>query len=262
MTDRPHVLVVAGSDSSGGAGIARDVATVSHFGVRTSLAITAVTAQTHGAVVAVEAMPASLVAAQMRTALAADPIAAIKIGMLATVEIVDAVADVLAGCEAIPVVLDPVLASSSGARLLQDAGIERLRQGLLPVSSLITPNMPELAILSDADAMSADIGIVGQVARLFEMGAASVLVKGGHADGPQSIDTLYARGKPPRRFASPRRKVSLRGTGCMLSSAIATHLALGHDIHAAVARAKAFMGEQFTAEDVLPRQCHMPVQKS
>lgn len=247
MRSPPHVLVVAGSDSSGGAGIAPDIATLSEFGVRASLAITAVTAQTHRAVVAVETMPAALVAAQMRAALDANPIAAIKIGMLATVEIVEAVADTLAGYEAIPVVLDPVLASTSGAQLLSDAGIECLRQRLPPASSLITPNIPELAILTDADAACSDIEIVAQVARLFDRGWASVLVKGGHAEGPQSIDTLYAKGEPPRRFASPRRNIALRGTGCMLSSAIAAHLAFEHDIPAAVSGAKAFMDKKFDA---------------
>ena len=248
MNTHPHVLIVAGSDSSGGAGIARDIVVMSRFGVRASLALTAVTVQTHAAVVAVETMPAALVGAQMRAALDANPIAAIKIGMLATVDIVEVVADILAGHGAIPTVLDPVLASTSGARLLSDTGIERLRQGLLPVSSLVTPNVPELGILSDAGTACSDIEIVDQVARLFNRGAASVLVKGGHAEGPQSIDTLYVRGKPPRHFASPRRNVSLRGTGCMLSSAIAAHLAFGHDIQAAVSRAKAFVGENFDAE--------------
>ena len=121
MKDRPHVLVVAGSDSSGGAGIARDVAVLSHFDVEASLAITAVTAQTHDTVVAVEVMPASLVAAQMRAALTAGRIVAIKIGMLATAEIVEAVADVLTAHPGIPFILDPVIASTSGTSLLPTA---------------------------------------------------------------------------------------------------------------------------------------------
>jgi len=252
MRSSPHVLVVAGSDSSGGAGIARDIATLSHFGVRASLAITAVTAQTHTAVIAAETMPPALVAAQMRAALDANPIAAIKIGMLATVEIVEAVADMLAGYDTIPVVLDPVLASTSGTRLLSDAGIDCLRKRLLPAASLVTPNIPELGILSDADTTRSHIEIADQVARLFDNGSASVLVKGGHAEGPQSIDTLYSKGEPRRRFASPRRNVALRGTGCMLSSAIAAHLAFGHAIRAAVSQAKTFMDERFDAEALTP----------
>lgn len=248
MRSPPAVLVVAGSDSSGGAGIARDIATLSHFGVRPSLAVTAVTVQTPGAVVAVEVMPAALVAAQIRAALETNPIAAIKIGVLATMEIVEAVADILAGYEAIPVVLDPVLVSTSGARLLSDAGVDCLRKRLLPVSSLITPNTTELGTLSDADTAHSDIGIADQADRLLHQGAANVLVKGGHAEGRQSIDTLYAIGEPPRHFASPRRNVSLRGTGCMLSSAIAAHLALGHDVQLAVSKAKIFLDQKFDAE--------------
>jgi hydroxymethylpyrimidine/phosphomethylpyrimidine kinase len=248
MRSLPHVLVVAGSDSSGGAGLARDIATLSHFGVRASLALTAVTAQTHAAVIAVEAMPAALVAAQMRAALDANPIAVIKIGMLATAEIVAAVAGALAEYETIPVVLDPVIASTSGARLLSDAGIESLRRRLLRVSSLVTPNLPELGILTGAGTARSDIEIAGQVAWLLDKGPAKVLVKGGHAGGPRSIDTLFASREPQRHFASLRRDASLRGTGCMLSSAIAAHLALGYEIQAAVIRAKAFVDEKFDAE--------------
>lgn len=250
MTVPPHVLVIAGSDSSGGAGIARDIAALSHFGVRASLALTAVTAQTHTAVVAVEAMPADLVAAQMRAALAADPIAAIKIGMLATEEIVEAVASVLAAHAGIPVILDPVIASTSGARLLSDAGIECLRRRLLQASFLVTPNVPELGILTHSAPACPDATMADQATRLLEMGPAGVLVKGGHAAGPQSIDTLHAEGEAPRHFASPRRKVALRGTGCMLSSAIAAHLAFGRDIRVAVTRAKAFVDEMLDKEGV------------
>ena len=248
MRSQPHVLIVAGSDSSGGVGIARDVATVSHFGVRASLAITAVTAQMHDAVIAVEVMPASVVAAQIRAALAANPIAAIKIGMLSTAEVVQAVADVLAGHKAIPVILDPVLASSSGARLLSDVGVECLRRTLLSRATLLTPNLPELGVLAGgATARSvADIG--AQAIRLLDHGSSKVLVKGGHARSPQSIDTLYSKGASPRQFASTRHGVALRGTGCMLSSAVAAHLALGHGMVAAISHAKAFMGEAFDAK--------------
>jgi len=262
MNAHPHVLVVAGSDSSGGAGIARDIAVTAHFGVRASLVVTAVTAQTHAATMAVQPMSPSLVAAQMRTALDANPVAAIKIGMLATAEIVEAVADVLAGHEAIPVVLDPVLASTSGARLLSDAGIDCLRQRLLPVSMLITPNIPELGILTDDDIARSDRKIADQVARLFDKGSAAVLVKGGHAGGLQSIDTLYTRGSPPQQFASPRRNVLLRGTGCMLSSAIAAHLALGHEIQMAISRAKVFMDEKFDEVGVQLSNLELESEKS
>ena len=243
----PKMLIVAGSDSSGGAGIARDVATATRFGVGAALAVTAITAQTHAAVAAVEPVPASLVAAQMRAALAADPIAAIKIGMVATAETVQAIVDVLAENAAVPVVLDPVLASTSGTRLLSDSGFERLRQALLPASFLITPNLPELGILSGCEAAHTDGEIARQAAQLLDMGCPNVLVKGGHAEGTLSLDTLYASGAPPRHFASRRRNATLRGTGCMLSSAIAAQLALGHDILGALSAAKAFLDEKFVS---------------
>lgn len=241
------MLIVAGSDSSGGAGIARDVATATRFGVDAALAVTAITAQTHAAVTAVEAVPPSMVAAQMRAALAAGPIGAVKVGMLATAETVQAVVDVLAEIPAAPVVVDPVLASSSGGRLLSEPGIERLKHALLPASLLITPNLPELAILAGGDVARSDGEIARQAARLLDMGCPNVLVKGGHAEGMLSIDTLFAPGKPPRRFASQRRDAALRGTGCMLSSAIAAHLALGHDFAAALSAAKVFLDEMFAA---------------
>jgi hydroxymethylpyrimidine/phosphomethylpyrimidine kinase len=251
MKSLPHVLVIAGSDSSGGAGIARDIATLSRLGARASLAITAVTAQTHAEVSAVEVQPASLVAAQMRAALAAEPVAAIKIGMLANAGIVEAVAEVLVGHETVPVVLDPVIASSSGTRLLSDAGIASLLARLLPFAALITPNLPELAILAGRGVARSDADAARQAFRLLDAGARSVLVKGGHASGEEAIDTLYHAQEPPRRFSSRRRPQALRGTGCIMSSAIAAHLALGHDVGAAVSTAKAYIDERFDAEGSL-----------
>lgn len=248
MTSVPHVLVIAGSDSSGGAGIARDIATLSRLGVRASLAITAVTAQTHAEVSAVEVMPASLVVAQMRAALAAEPVATIKIGMLANAGIVEAVAEVLAARETVPVVLDPVIASTSGTRLLSDAGITSLLARLLPFSAVVTPNLPELAILAGDGMARTDAEAADRAFRLIEAGARSVLVKGGHASCDESIDTLYQAHEPPRRFASRRRPLTLRGTGCMLSSAIAAHLASGQDVGAAVSGAKMYIDERFDAE--------------
>ena len=248
MMARARVLVVAGSDSSGGAGIARDVATLTCFRVGGSLAITAITAQTHAAVIAIESAAPQLVAAQMRAALEADPIGAIKIGMLATAETVLAVSDVLAENASIPVMLDPVLASSSGRQLLSDPGVEALRQQLLGKATLVTPNLPELAILTGHHAARSDGEIMDQAAQLLDMGCSAVLVKGGHGEGAQSTDTLLRQGERPERFASLRRSGTLRGTGCMLSSAIAANFAMGHDLLASIAAAKTFIDAMFDAE--------------
>jgi hydroxymethylpyrimidine/phosphomethylpyrimidine kinase len=239
------VLVVAGSDSSGGAGIARDVAAVAHFGVAASLAVTALTVQTHVAVTAIESVVAGLIADQMRAALTADRIAAVKIGMVSTAEAVDAIANVLADHPEIPVVLDPVLASTSGTLLTSELGIERLKQRLMPASALITPNLPELAILSEGEVAQTDDEIARQAALLLKAGCRDVLVKGGHGSGIHSIDTLYTCHQPPRHFASTRSSARLRGTGCMLSAAIAACLANGHDVVTAISFAKAYIDERF-----------------
>jgi hydroxymethylpyrimidine/phosphomethylpyrimidine kinase len=250
MTRGPHVLIVAGSDSSGGAGVARDIAALTRFGVRASLAVTAVTAQTHAAVSRIDVMPASLVVAQMRSALAAEPVAAVKVGMLANEEIVKAVADLLARHDTMPVVLDPVVASTSGVRLLSEAGIECLLARLLPITALVTPNLPELGILTGSCTARSETELARQVLRLRSGGKSSVLVKGGHAHGDKAIDTLHAAGKPPVRFVSRRRRSAMRGTGCMLSSAIAAHLALGGDMLSAISAAKAYVDDMFDAQEV------------
>lgn len=244
MSSPPHMLVVAGSDSSGGAGIARDIATASHFGVRASLAVTAITVQTHLTVHMQQPIAASLVASQMRAAIAANPVAAIKIGMMPTAETVQTIAEVLAANPTLPAVLDPVIASSSGTRLMSDQALECLQQRHLSGCALITPNLPELAILTGQAIARTEAEIARQARILLEMGYRNVLVKGGHAAGPQSVDTVFSEG-PPVHFASHRRSSSLRGTGCMLSSAIAANLALGRELAASIAAAKAFIDAAF-----------------
>lgn len=233
-----HVLVVAGSDSSGGAGVARDIETVAAFGLRACLAITAVTVQTHRVVERVEQMPADLIAAQMRAAFAANPITAVKIGMLGNADAIVAVASVLASRLPLPVVLDPVLASTSGRALLAMDAIEVLKRRLMPLCTLVTPNLPELALLSGKPAVADEAGIIDQAGPLFEGGVPALLAKGGHAEGDRSVDLLLRAGAKPLSFEAPRLDVHMRGTGCMLASAIACGLGLGDDLPTAVARAK------------------------
>ncbi|MCG7505477.1 hydroxymethylpyrimidine/phosphomethylpyrimidine kinase [Mesorhizobium retamae] len=237
MPDR-QVLIVAGSDSSGGAGIARDVETVAAFGLRACLAVTAVTVQTHDAVERVEQMPADLIAAQMRAAFASNAIAAVKIGMLGTSDAINAVASVLASRLPLPVVLDPVLASTSGRALLAMDAVEVLKRRLMPLCTLVTPNLPELALLSGKPAAVDEAGIIDQAGPLLEGGAPALLVKGGHAEGDRSVDLFLRIGAKPSRFEAPRLDARLRGTGCMLASATAAGLALGGDLEAAIGKAK------------------------
>ncbi|WP_428427486.1 hydroxymethylpyrimidine/phosphomethylpyrimidine kinase [Pararhizobium sp.] len=240
MNPKPHVLVVAGSDSSGGAGIVRDIETLAAFGVKASVAITAVTVQTHKGVEHIDAVAPDRVAQQMRAALSANPIAAIKIGMLATAETIAAVAQVLADHPGIPVVLDPVLVSTSGRALLSLNATDILRD-LFRMCTLVTPNLPELSVLAASPVSTSSASAADQARSLLQSGAKAVLVKGGHADGVDAIDLLIQQGQADQPFASPRLSVTMRGTGCMLASAIAARLAFGDPLAAAIAQAKAFV---------------------
>lgn len=233
---KPHVLIVAGSDSSGGAGIVRDIETLAAFGVKASVAITAATVQTHADVRHIETVAPDIVAAQMRASLAANAVAAIKIGMLATSETVSAVSEVLADHPDIPVVLDPVLVSTSGGTLLSPDAKPHLLD-LFRQCALVTPNLPELSWLVARPSDEVNL----QAGDLIRTGVRALLVKGGHGTGEQSIDVLFRPDHPLAPFASPRLAGSMRGTGCMLASAIAARLAHGDDLPAAILTAKAFV---------------------
>ncbi|MER8974997.1 hydroxymethylpyrimidine/phosphomethylpyrimidine kinase [Mesorhizobium sp. M0800] len=240
----PHVLVVGGSDSSGGAGIARDIETISSIGVRTCLAVTALTVQTHDAVMEIHPSQPDLVADQMCAALQANKVAAIKIGMLATAEIVVAIAGVLRENPQVPAVLDPVLASSSGRGLLEAGAIAAMRRDLMPLCCLVTPNLFELALLVGSERAVDEDGVVWQGQELLAAGARALLIKGGHASGPQSTDILLRPDHEPVRFDTPRLAASMRGTGCMLASSIAAHLAKAQSIEYAVRQGKLFVLEK------------------
>lgn len=217
-----HVaLTIAGSDSGGGAGIQADLKTFLSLGVYGASALTAITAQNTRGVSAVHPVPIDVVKAQVQAVLTDLPPAAIKIGMLATAELVMAVVEALADYPG-PVVLDPVMVATSGDVLLAPDAVGALRDVLAPRCALLTPNLPELAVLG-GDAFLARATL-------------PVLVKGGHGEGPEVIDTLYVPGEAPRTWRHPR--VSTRnthGTGCTLSAAIAARLALGDPLDAAVA---------------------------
>ncbi len=242
-----HVLVIAGSDSSGGAGVARDVETLAAFGVKSCLAITAVTVQTHDTVKSVDLCAPDLVEAQIRAAFSANSVAAIKIGMLGSCETVKRVAAVLREQAPLPVVLDPVLASSSGRALLAEDAIETMRESLMPLCSLVTPNLPELAILTGEEETASAADLHSQAGHLLGGGVQALLVKGGHAEGARAVDTLFQAGEPPLRFEGPRLPGTMRGTGCMLASAIAAGLARGDGLEASVRAAKTHLSERWLA---------------
>jgi len=241
MAMTPHVLIVAGSDSSGGAGIARDIETVAAFGLRSCLAVTAVTVQTHAAVEHIEHMPPQLIAAQMRATFAANPVAAVKIGMLGTAAAIEAVGSILADNRQVPVILDPVLASTSGRLLLEEDAIGTLHRDLMPVCRLVTPNLVELATLTQSILASDEEAAWQQGKQLSNTVGTTVLVKGGHAQGSQAVDLLLPPDGPAIRFESARLHHGMRGTGCMLSSAIAASLALGASLEDSVRSAKQYV---------------------
>jgi hydroxymethylpyrimidine/phosphomethylpyrimidine kinase len=241
MNRRPVVLVIAGSDSSGGAGLIRDVQVLSDLGVDSLCAITAVTAQSDSPVHAVHLIPAELVRAQINAALATRPVDAIKIGMLGNRAIVEAVAQCLPARTAIPIVLDPVLVSSSGAALLDADGRQAMRLELFPRVSLITPNLPEAAAFLDGMIAVDESTQERQARRLRAFGAEAVLIKGGHGAGAEAVDLLVTATDPVRRMACARLDVTCRGTGCALSSAIAAGLASRLSLGAACVRAKDYV---------------------
>ncbi|QND60554.1 hydroxymethylpyrimidine/phosphomethylpyrimidine kinase [Mesorhizobium huakuii] len=241
LRQEPYVLVVGGSDSSGGAGIARDIETISSIGVRTCLAVTALTVQTHDAVMDISHSQPDLVVDQMRAALQANKVAAIKIGMLATAEIVVAVAAVLRENPQMPAVLDPVLASTSGGALLEAGAIAAMKRNLMPHCRLVTPNLIELALLVGTELCVDEDGAVRQGQELLVADAQAILIKGGHGSGPRSTDILLRCNHEPVRFDPPRLATSMRGTGCMLASAIAAHLAKASPLEDSVRKGKRFV---------------------
>jgi len=231
------VLVIAGCDSSGGAGLTRDVCTLTRLDARALPVVTAVTAQSDARLEAVHVVPAALVRAQMAAAFATCHIDAIKIGMLATSATVRAVAASLPEAGP-PVVLDPVLASSSGGELLDRDGRAALCAMLLPRATLLTPNIPEAAALLGTRSARDEGERVHQAAALLALGARAVLLKGGHADELEAADLLLIANAAPQWLRAPRSPAVRRGTGCALSAAIAAGLAAGLPLAAACEQAK------------------------
>jgi hydroxymethylpyrimidine/phosphomethylpyrimidine kinase len=244
-------LTIAGSDSSGGAGIQADLKTFSALGVYGASAITALTAQNTQGVEAVLVVPPDFVARQIRVVARDLKVAAVKIGMLATSEVIEAVAEGLKSLAGVPVVLDPVMVAASGDPLLDDDAIETLRALLVPSASLITPNLAEAAKLLGSAEAKDEREMSAQAVALRRLGAQAVLVKGGHAEGPEAVDILLdADGE--LRLAAPRVTTpNTHGTGCTLSSAIAAELAKGASLREAVTAAKAYVTASIAAADEL-----------
>jgi hydroxymethylpyrimidine/phosphomethylpyrimidine kinase len=244
-------LTIAGSDSGGGAGIQADIKTFSALGVYGASVITALTAQNTMRVEAVHVVPPDFVLAQMRAVAADLRVDAIKIGMLATAPVIEAVAEGLKDYQGVPVVLDPVMIAASGDPLLDPEAVDALRTVLIPLATLITPNLAEAAALLASSPARNEYEMAMQAWQLRDAGAKAVLVKGGHGEGATSIDILFA-GVEPERLEAPRCDTrNTHGTGCTLSAAIAAELAKGAMLPDAVASAKDYVTAAIFAADSL-----------
>lgn len=238
----PSVLTIAGSDSSAGAGIQADLKTFAALGVYGSCAITAITAQNTRGVTAVLEMPPDIVAAQIDAVAADIRPDAIKTGMLASAPIIEVVVAKVREHGLPNLVVDPVMVAKSGDRLLRDDAVTVLRDLLLPLAAVVTPNLPEAEVLagfaidSDEDVRRAAKEIVG-------LGARAVVVKGGHREAAEAVDVLYD-GITFRDYSAPRiDTTSTHGTGCTFASAIAAYLARGEPLAEAVGQAKEYLTE-------------------
>ena len=229
----PIALTIAGSDSGGGAGIQADLKTFHAFGVFGTSALTAVTVQNTRGVSGVHPIPVDVVQAQIAAVAEDLRPAALKTGMLATAELVRAVAESIREHRLANLVVDPVMAATSGDRLLASHAERAIVADLLPLAALVTPNLPEAAILV-GQPVDDEEGMRRAARRLVEMGAAAALVKGGHLGGEELVDVLYD-GRGWRAWRRPRLDTrNTHGTGCTLSAAVAAGLAHGRPLAQAV----------------------------
>lgn len=246
----PVALTIAGSDSGGGAGIQADLKTFSALGVFGCSAVTAVTAQNTRGVQAVETLSPAIVAAQIDAVLADIRVDAIKIGMVSAVPVIRAVAERLRA-HGRRAVVDPVMVATSGDRLLAEDALAALREELLPLALVATPNLPEAALLLGEPMAEGETAMRAQGAAIRAFGADAVLVKGGHAAGRDAVDVLV-REDGSRRFALPRLETANdHGTGCTLAAAVAALLARGEELDAAVEGAKRYLQSAIAASPTL-----------
>ncbi|MFB9145278.1 bifunctional hydroxymethylpyrimidine kinase/phosphomethylpyrimidine kinase [Halomonas alkalicola] len=243
----PNVLTIAGSDPSGGAGIQADLKTFSALGAYGTSVITALTAQNTQGVSGVHPVPAEFIAAQLETLLDDVRIDAVKIGMVASRAVAEVIRAALTRRRPRWVVLDPVMVAKSGDILVDDAGIRAVREVLVPLADLVTPNLPEAAVLLDAPVPGDRDGMLALAPALRALGAGATLLKGGHLAGEECPDLLITDEATHWIEGARVDTANLHGTGCTLSSAIAARLALGEALPAAVAGAKQWLGAALAA---------------
>jgi hydroxymethylpyrimidine/phosphomethylpyrimidine kinase len=247
----PIAVTIAGSDSGGGAGVQADLKTFSALGVYGASVIAALTAQNTKGVTAIHQVPPAFLAAQMDAVFSDLAVGAVKIGMLGNVAAILAVAAGLERHNQTNVVLDPVMAATSGHRLLAADAIDALRTELLPRARVITPNLPEAAALLDAPQAADENEMLAQADRLIALGANAVLMKGGHAGGPESTDLLVTATASIRIIGARVATRNTHGTGCTLSAAIAAGLARARGLTEAVRDAKEYVNAAIGAADRL-----------
>lgn len=243
-------LTIAGSDSGGGAGIQADLKTFSALGVFGTSVITAITAQNTLGVRAVEDISPEMVGHQIDAIFDDIAVGATKIGMVSRVATIAVIAERLSR-HAVRPVLDPVMVATSGDRLLAADAVGALREQLLPLAALVTPNLPEAALLADTGIAENEHDMIAQAEAILKSGAGAVLVKGGHGNGAESVDILVTN-KGTTRYAAPRVQTpNTHGTGCTLSAAIAAGLANGLTLEGAVEQAKIYLQKSLLASDRL-----------
>ncbi|KAA0968150.1 bifunctional hydroxymethylpyrimidine kinase/phosphomethylpyrimidine kinase [Aureimonas fodinaquatilis] len=244
-------LTIAGSDSSGGAGIQADLKTFSAMEVYGASVITAITAQNTLSVKAIENVSPAMIAAQIDMVLNDLDVKSIKIGMVSCKDSIVAIADRLEAHRR-RIILDPVMVATSGDKLLEDRAITALMTRLLPLADLVTPNIAEAALLSGMPRAKSFAEMEEQASIILHYGPRAVLMKGGHSAEKDSTDILFTAGGQPRFYSAPRLDTkNNHGTGCSLSAAIAAQVAIGEDMPEAVATAKAYLHGALEAADQL-----------
>jgi hydroxymethylpyrimidine/phosphomethylpyrimidine kinase len=244
-------LSIAGSDSSGGAGIQADLKAFAALGVYGATVITALTAQDTQGVAAIHDVPADFIGAQIDAVYTDLDIAAVKIGMLSQASAVVAVTGGLKRHRAKNIVLDPVMVATSGDVLLDGDAVENLRRELIPRALIVTPNLVEAATLIGASLARSEQEMEAQARELLTLGPSYVLIKGGHGEGAESVDLLIGQGAVVRLSARRVATKNTHGTGCTLSAAIAAGLAKGLDAVEAVREAKSYVTSAIATADRL-----------
>ncbi|HAS62394.1 MAG TPA: bifunctional hydroxymethylpyrimidine kinase/phosphomethylpyrimidine kinase [Vibrio sp.] len=248
----PIVLTIAGSDSSGGAGIQADIKAISATGGYACSVITAITAQNTQGVSAVYPIPIEHIAKQLDAVFGDLNVIAVKVGMLANSSIINVVADKLQQYRPKFVVVDPVMIATSGDVLLENEAILTMKQRLLPLANLITPNLPEGAALIECNVPTIEAQMGFMISDLRSLGAQSVLLKAGHLEGSQHSNDLLVEASSVRVIRAKRVETkNTHGTGCTLSSAIASYLAQGDPLVDAVTKAKGYLSSAIEHADGL-----------